>query len=197
MNKSKLFALALVSIFVFSLSIPAFADVILGVEFLEQFWNDDTCGKGSCGPASIAMCNCYVLGRTPVTQDIINVWLFLGGDPNGNDPAGTSLSQLVSASHEWPFGVAAVYQTTSTLAGVKSEIAAGNPVLVHVKAGYLSNRGYSYTGGHYIAAVGYNDDYLICNDPGTWLGEHKYYSNADMTKAMKSKHNGVLKGFHQ
>lgn len=182
------------------MTLPTFADVILPVGFLEQFWNNDTCGKGSCGPASTAMCCRYVWGYSgisgvPVTQDIINIWNYLGGNPNGNDSNGTSLSQLVSAANG-VFGIGTVYQTTSTLANIKNEIAAGNPVLVHVKAGDLTNRGYTYTGGHYIVAVGYNSDYLICNDPGTYLGYRKYYSNADMIKAMNDAGCGVLKGFY-
>jgi hypothetical protein len=182
-------------------AVPASAtDVILSVPFMKQFWNDDTCGHGSCGPASLTMCCRYVFAQsrangTPTPQDMINIWSYLGGDTDGNDPNGTSLDQLVSAAH-WYFHLNTVYRTTSTLANVKNEIAAGNPVLVHVQAGYLSNRGYSYTGGHYIAAVGYNDNYLICNDPGTYLGEHKYYSNSDMINAMNAKGCGVLKGFY-
>jgi hypothetical protein len=168
MNKRKVIVTLLVAVFVVS-AVPAYTDVILGVPFLQQFWNDGTCGHGSCGPASLSMCCRYVHGisnsnGTPTPQDMIDVWNYLGGNPNGNDMNGTSLSQLTSAAHG-VFHVDYAYQTTSTLASIKSDIAAGRPVLVHVVAGYLSNRGYSYTGGHYIVAVGYGANYLICNDP--------------------------------
>ncbi|MCE5323971.1 C39 family peptidase [bacterium] len=199
MNKLKVIVMLLVAIFVMSV-VPAYTDVVLEVPFLQQFWNDGTCGHGSCGPASLSMCCRYVHGisnsnGTPTPQDMIDVWSYLGGDTSGNDMNGTSLSQLTSAAHG-VFHVDYAYQTTSTLASVKSEIAAGRPVLVHVYAGYLSNRGYSYTGGHYIAAVGYGDNYLICNDPGTYLGEHKYYSDYDMINAMNAVGCGVIKGFY-
>ncbi len=200
MNRHLLIVFSAVLILALGASSAFATDVILSVPFMKQFWNDDTCGHGSCGPASLTMCCRYVFAQsrangTPTPQDMINIWSYLGGDTDGNDPNGTSLDQLVSAAH-WYFHLNTVYRTTSTLANVKNEIAAGNPVLVHVQAGYLSNRGYSYTGGHYIAAVGYNDNYLICDDPGTYLGEHKYYSNSDMINAMNAKGCGVLKGFY-
>lgn len=200
MSKLRLIVPMLIGILAVSLLAPVFADVILDVPFMDQFWNDGTCGHGSCGPASLTMCCRYVHGisnsnGTPTPQDMIDVWNYLGGDPSGNDMNGTSLSQLTSAAHG-VFNVQCAYQTTSTLASIKDEIAAGCPVLVHVVAGYLSNRGYSYTGGHYIAAVGYNDNYLICDDPGTYLGEHKYYSNSDMINAMNAAGCGVIKGFY-
>ncbi|MCE5323972.1 C39 family peptidase [bacterium] len=199
MNKLRVIVALLVVVFAASV-VPAYTDVILDVPFLQQFWNDGTCGHGSCGPASLTMCCRYVYSQSgtngnPTPQDMINIWSYLGGDTSGNDMNGTSLSQLTSAAHG-VFSVNYAYQTTSTLASVKSEIAAGRPVLVHVWAGYLSNRGYSYTGGHYIAAVGYGDNYLICNDPGTYLGEHKYYSDYDMINAMNAVGCGVIKGFY-
>jgi len=200
MSKFRLIVLVLVSILVVFSAMPASADVILGVPFLYQFWNSGTCGSTSCGPASLSMCCRYIYGiceanGTPTPQDMINIWSYLGGSLDGNDAGGTSLGQLTSAAHG-VFNISFAYQTTSTLAAVKSEIAAGRPVLVHVWAGYLSNRGYPYTGGHYIAAVGYNDNYLICDDPGTYLGEHKYYSNTDMINAMNAVGCGVIKGFY-
>ncbi|MCE5323973.1 C39 family peptidase [bacterium] len=199
MNKFRAIVLLLALVLMLS-AVSAYADVILGVPFLYQFWNGGACGSTSCGPASLTMCCRYIFGQcgalgTPSPQDMINIWSYLGGSLDGNDAGGTSLGQLTSAAHS-VFSIGNAYQTTSSLASVKSEIAAGKPVLVHVYAGYLSNRGYSYTGGHYIAAVGYNDNYLICNDPGTYLGEHKYYSNADMINAMNAVGCGVIKGFY-
>ncbi|MCE5323326.1 C39 family peptidase [bacterium] len=178
---------------------PPPTQVILGVSFLKQFYtyNGGDCGHASCGPASLSMCACYVLGRTPTYLDIVNVWSYLGRDTCGNESSGTSLTELRNAARGWPFGLSNVYKSTLTLQGVKNEITAGRPVLVHVQCSYLSNRGYSYTGGHYIAAVGYDTGYLICNDPGTYLGEHKYYSDSDMTGAMAYYGNEVLRGFYQ
>lgn len=170
----------------------------LNVAFLKQFFTSPSCpdgGHGSCGPASLAMCACYVLGRAPTYQDIINVWSFLGRDTCGNDMNGTSLTELRNAARGWPFGLTAVTRSTFTLQQVKNELVAGRPVLVHVIAGYLTNRGYSYTGGHYIVARGYDPNNIICNDPGTYLGENKYYSNSDMVAAMTNTDSGVLCNF--
>ncbi|MCE5323328.1 C39 family peptidase [bacterium] len=173
--------------------------VLLNVPFLEQFYslNGSSCGNGSCGPASLSMCACYVLGRSATYLDIVNVWSFLGRDTCGNDSSGTSLTELANAARGWPFGLSNVYRSTLTLQGVKDELAAGRPVVVHVQAGYLTTRKYTYTGGHYIAAIGYDEDHIICNDPGTMNGERCNYSNEDMTAAMAYKGNGVLRGFYQ
>lgn len=171
--------------------------MLLNVAFMKQFFSTTSCpdgGHGSCGPASLSMCCCYVLGRTPVPQDIINVWAYLGRDTCGNDSSGTSFSELVSAGKS-VFGLSKISTGTFTLQQLKNEIAAGRPVLVHVQAGYLSNRGYSYTGGHYIVAIGYDANNIICNDPGTYAGAQKYYSNSDMTSAMAAKSNGVIRNF--
>lgn len=171
----------------------------LSVPFVSQFYtlNGNSCGSGSCGPASLSMCSAYALGRGPSTQDIVNVWSFLGRDTCGNDMNGTSLTELASAANGWPFSLSHVYSSTLTVDGLKAEIAAGRPVLVHVTAGYLTDRPYGYSGGHYIAAIGYDPNYIICNDPGSSSGNSRYYTISDMTKAMADKGNGVLCGFYK
>ncbi len=176
------------------------ASLNLAVPFLKQFFSSPECpdgGHGSCGPASLSMCSCCILGRTPTYQDIVNVWSYLGRDTCGNDMTGTSLTELRNAARGWPFGLANVTKSTFTLQQIKDQLAAGRPVLVHVIAGYLSNRGYSYTGGHYIVARGYDPSNIICNDPGTYAGENKYYSNADMTAAMTHTDSGILCNFYR
>ncbi|MEN6357487.1 MAG: C39 family peptidase [Armatimonadota bacterium] len=184
---------------IFSLvsAVPTSVETILKVPFLEQLWDDDKRGHGSCGPASIAMCCRYVLGlNSPSIQDIVNVWRYLGGDPDGNDMNGTSLSQLVDSCHDC-FKINSVHGSEMDVDSVKGEIAEGRPVVLHVLCEHLTNRGYPYKAGHWIAAVGFNDDYVICNDPGTCRGFNKYYSNYDITRAMADRSNEVICGFYR
>lgn len=191
--------MSVVSIFSLVSAIPVSVDKILKVPFLQQLWDDDKRGHGSCGPASITMCCRYSLGcndkcGNPSIQDIVNIWRYLGGDPDGNDMNGTSLPQLVASCHDC-FKIDSAYGCEMDLASVKNEVAEGRPVVLHVLCEHLSNRGYPYKGGHWIAAVGFNDDYLICNDPGTCRGFNKYYSNSDIARAMAGRGNEVICGF--
>jgi hypothetical protein len=179
---------------------PEPVGVLLPVTFMAQFYNNDNCGHGSCGPASLSMCAAYALGRAPSSQDIMNVWSYLGGDICGNDPNGTSLTQLRNAARAWPFGLVNVsYVSITSLQTIRNELDAGRPMVVHVVCKYLSNRGYTYKGGHYVAVIGYDEDHIICNDPATHYNQPKYYSNSEMLAAIldTSGNTGGLRYFYR
>jgi len=169
--------------------------VILPVTFLGQHFSDDECpsgGSGSCGPASLSMCAAYTLGRTPTSQDIKNVWSFLGGDICGNDMTGTSLTQLRNAARGWPFSLSHVSTVSiSTLQTIRNEIDAGRPMVVHVVCSHLSNRPYDWKGGHYVAAIGYDTDNIICHDPINYSGVQIYYDNDEMLAAILDDCDGT------
>jgi hypothetical protein len=175
---------------------PPPTGVLLPVTFMPQHFSDAYCsdgGSGSCGPTSLSMCAAYVLGRAPQVNDIKKVWSFVHGHSSsydysyecGNDSNGTSLTQLRDAARGWPFNLSHVsYVTISSLQTVRNELDAGRPMVVHVVCSHLSNRGYDYRGGHYVAVIGYDDDHIICNDPATSYNQPKYYSNDEMLAAI-------------
>jgi hypothetical protein len=175
---------------------PPPTGVLLPVIFMPQHFSDAYCssgGSGSCGPTSLSMCAAYVLGRAPEVSDIKKVWSFIYGHSSsydynyecGNDSNGTSLTQLRNAARGWPFSLSNVsYVSITSLQTIRNELDAGRPVVVHVVCSHLSNRGYTYKGGHYVAAIGYDDDHIICNDPATSYGQPKYYSNDEMLAAI-------------
>ena len=180
---------------------PPPAPVILPVIYLPQHFSDAYCtsgGEGSCGPASLSMCAAYALGRTPVSNDIKAVWSYIDGYSSiynyecGNDLNGTSLTQLRNAARGWPFGLSNVsYVSISTLQTIRDEIDAGRPMVVHVVCGHLSNRPYSWAKGHYVAAIGYDTDNIICHDPLNTSGMQIYYDNDEMLAAILDDCSGT------
>lgn len=181
---------------------PPPVGVLLPVAFLPQHFSDAYCssgGSGSCGPASLSMCAAYVLGRAPEVNDIKKVWSFVHGHPStydysyecGNDMNGTSLTQLRDAARGWPFSLSHVsYVSITSLQTIKDELDAGRPVVVHVVCSHLSNRGYDWRGGHYVAVIGYDADHIICNDPVVSYDQPKYYANDEMLAAILDNCSG-------
>ncbi|MCE5323327.1 C39 family peptidase [bacterium] len=182
---------------------PPPVGTLLPVTFLGQHFSDAYCsdgGGGSCGPASLAMCAAYTLGRAPVVDDIKKVWSYIHGHPStydysyecGNDMTGTSLTQLRNAARGWPFGLGNVsYVYISTLQTIWNELDAGRPMVVHVVCSHLSNRPYDWKGGHYVAVIGYDEDHIICHDPINSYGTQIYYDNDDMLAAILDDCSGT------
>lgn len=166
----------------------------LGVPFKSQIPPGTSASK-NCGQTSSLMVYSFYDGTTPTEQGIKNIddWLFqtYGSSQaiNGYDGSYTSTTILETLARnrgsEKYGGFPLSYKDNSwTVARVKQEIDAGHPVIVAVTAGKLPNRGYNYTGGHFVVAKGYSSTHIIANDPGTRYGESKYYLNSDFTAAM-------------
>jgi len=65
-----------------------------------------------------------------------------------------------------------------SIADLKREIAAGNPVIVPCAGRLLHNPYFTLPGPlyHNLVLIGYNEKGFITNDPGTRRGEHYFYS---------------------
>lgn len=170
------------------------SSVLLPVPFLAQFQPGlVTTGNCCCGPASLSMCAAYKLGRNPTKDDIVAIMAYVGRPQDCSGTGGTPWNELLSAS-SGVFGLSNVKYAKWTIPQIKAELVAGGPLIVGVKAGCLTNRGYSYTGGHYIVAIGYDPDSIICNDPGTSYSQPKHYSNADFEAAITAVGSGIPNG---
>jgi hypothetical protein len=162
------------------------ASRILSVKFAPQVPPGDWAKTMSCGPASLNLGCAYIWGATPDQVTYIRaINKYLGKTDIDNClPGGTSTSDLERAGRAVN-GCPNTYRASGwTLARLRQELDAGRPVVVAVKAGYLPNRGYSYTGGHFVLVVGYNDSSIIAHDVGTSGGAYKYYSNSAFGSAM-------------
>ncbi|MEN6357159.1 MAG: C39 family peptidase [Armatimonadota bacterium] len=171
---------------------------LLHVEYLQQFLPGcPDKENGCCGPASLTMCACYAISRKPESNDIVSVLANLGHRLDGTG-GGTRWTELLGAGKE-VFGLDGLAKEIWGIDEIKSEIAQGRPVIIGLKSGFLTNRNYEFAGGHYVAAVGFDSDHIICLDPAARSSEPFYYSNTDMHSAMielgENVPNGVMHGF--
>ena len=169
--------------------------MLLNVKYLSQFFDPIPNEKnGCCGPTSLAMCASYALGTTPISDDIVKVVNYLEKD----FATGTNWNQLKSAG-ENVFGFKELTHDMWSIEQIRIELTAGRPMIVGVKAGCLTNRGYEFEGGHYIVAIGFEGDCIICNDPAARCEQPIHYSITALKAAMAAigPHipNGVLHGF--
>lgn len=148
----------------------------------------------SCGPASLNLACAYLWGAVPDQYTYIRrINSYLGKqDINNCLPGGTSTSDLERAGRAVNNCTRTYRASGWTLARIRQEIDAGRPVVVAVRAGSLPNRGYSYTGGHFVLVVGYDGTNMICHDPGTSSGAFKTYSNTNFASAMATYGGAVV-----
>lgn len=171
---------------------------IIDVDYLEQFLPGCPVEKnGCCGPASLTMCACYALGREPQSSDIVAVLAHLDHRLDGTG-GGTRWVELLDAG-ENVFGLRGLTKDIWGIDEIRAEITAGRPMIIGLHSCILTNRGYAFSGGHYVAAVGFDDNHIICNDPMTRLNGPIYYKVSQMQEAMnaigENIPNGVLHGF--
>jgi len=171
-------------------------ETIINVPFKAQVPPGTWSATNNCGQASSLMVFCYYKGTTPTEQGIkdIDDWLYSKyGDPinnyNGSITDTTKLEALAREYAKFPVSYKASGWDLNRL---KQEINVNHPVIVAVTAGYLSNRGYSYSEGHFLVVKGYNSTHIICNDPGTSSGENKYYVNSEFSDAMSDQGGSVV-----
>ena len=161
----------------------------------------------NCGQASSLMAFCYYWNTQPTEEDIkrIDEWLNEKyGDPiNNYNGWYTTTAKLEALSREYA-KLPCSYSTNGwNLNRLKQEIDRGHPVIVAITAGkipyrestdpeVIHYRNYKWEGGHFVVVKGYTSDCIICNDPGTSLGESKYYFNDDFEAAMNDQSGAVV-----
>jgi len=168
----------------------------LPVAFKAQVPPGEWANTNNCGQTSALMAMCYYLGSNPTEQGIkdIDDWLFQKyGDPiNNYNGSVTNTAKLEAVVKEYG-GFSNSYRDSGwSLTDLKESIDNGRPIITAITASYLSNRGYSYAGGHFIVVIGYTDTDIICNDPGTNSGEQKFYSNDEFSLALASQGGAVV-----
>jgi len=184
----------------------------LGVPFKTQYppgtsWDDTK----NCGQTSSLMVFCYYWNTTPTVEGIKNIddWLHeTYGDPiNNYNGWYTTTTKLARLAREYA-GFSDSYKASGwNLDRLKQEIDAGHPVIVAITAGKIPYRqptdpevnhyrNYEYTGGHFVVVKGYAEyrgiSCIICNDPGTVLGEGKCYYASDFKAAMDDQGGAVV-----
>jgi uncharacterized protein YvpB len=168
----------------------------LSVEFKAQVPPGTWAGTNNCGQTSTLMVMSYYNNTSPTEQGIkdIDNWLFQRyGDPiNNYNGSTTNVDKLEALSKEYGGFANSSKASGWNLNNLKAQIDNGQPVIAAVKAGYLSNRGYNFSNGHFVVVVGYTDTQIICNDPGTSSGYRKYYSNSDFSKAFSAQNGSVV-----
>jgi len=161
----------------------------------------------NCGQACSSMVFCYYWNTEPSEEDIkkIDNWLYEKyGDPinnyNGWETATTKLKTLACEYANFPKS----YKASGwNLEKLKQEIDAGHPVIVAIIAGkipyrkktdpdVIHYRNYKYEGGHFVVVKGYTSECIVCNDPGTGLGDGKQYYNNDFKAAMDARGGAVV-----
>lgn len=162
----------------------------LQVKFLAQGqaggWNHNM----NCGQTTLVMAVHYFLGGSPTAQEVLEINQTLGKNATGG--SGSSFSELVQIASS-KYGISAQASKTSDIIQViKSEIDQDRPVILAVKARYLSSRKYSYAGSHFILAVGYDDNHIIANEPGSSSGDHFAYTNKEIVAACNAEGSQVI-----
>lgn len=180
----------------FSFAQVGFANTILSVPFKAQVPPGSWAQTKNCGQACLVMVFSYYNGTIPRVDDIkqIDEWLRERyGDPiNGYNGSVTNTAKLEAAAKEYGGFTRSYKDSGWNLERLKRELDAGHPVIVAVIAGKLPNRGYEWAGGHFVVAIGYDEKYIICNDPGTSWGNRKYYLQDHFHAAMTAQGGAVV-----
>ena len=168
----------------------------LSVGFKSQVPPGEWTNTNNCGQTSALMVMCYHDGTIPTEQGIkdIDDWLFQEyNDPINNYNGSLTNTTKIEALVKEYGGFDNSYKDSNwDLNKLKLQIDAGLPVIAAVIAGYLSNRGYSYSDGHFLVVTGYTSTDIICNDPGSSSGNKKYYSNNEFSQAFFAQNGSVV-----
>ena len=171
------------------------SSVALDVPFNKQELPTSGMKNNICGYASLSMAAGYVCGFQPSMETNVKILKHLGLSTDGQElssarniiKAGKEMYELDLSSETW------------SIDQIKSELAGGHPVIAGITAGDIPRdvRGYDYSGGHYLVVVGYDQDGIVVNDPGTRNGSKKHYTNDDFSKAFKAEGSQVIVGFRR
>lgn len=165
------------------------AEKCLDVKFIPQCPPGQWTHSMNCGPTSLVMIASYFKKFSPTSEETLKINNYLKIDENGSN--GTSDTDLIDAALN-------VYNLKieslkANIDAIKKEIDYGKPVIVALTSGYLSNRTYNYAGAHFIVIIGYNDNFIIANDPGTTYGQKVKYKLDEFEQAFSDQNNLIIK----
>jgi len=159
-----------------------YGSVYLNVPFLKQQTPNTTVDghwrNGFCGYTCAVMVGSYKRGLGTSTQDLLDMLSYLG-IPDASGYLSYSYKMVDALTNMPRYNLKVATANNWTIDDIKNRVATGVPVIVGVN----NNLGMGY-GDHYLVVVGYDDNNIICNDPGTSSGDHKPYSNDVMNKSI-------------
>ena len=107
-----------------------------------------------CGPACLRSIAKY-FGVNKTEDDLIEL---CGADPDGADP-----HDIVKVAKS--LGLEAEFHNNFTAEKLKAEIDKGRPVICEIQAWGKPQNYDKLNDGHYVIAVGYDDEYIFFEDP--------------------------------
>lgn len=126
-------------------------------------------GIGNCGPASVAM----IIQRSGINVEVKDIRNLIGYKIKDGS---TSIKDLLFILNQY-------YIDTKILKSIDQYYGYGI-LLILINTKYLSNKEYSYSGGHYIIIAGKTENYFIVNDPLS--GPNKLYKISEIKSAILS-----------
>lgn len=156
---------------------------ILNVPYISQWDTNATFSKNDCIPVSSSMLISYYKGN--VSPDQISQKIGSTGLIN--------FEQIQKALASFDYHI--IGSSFKTIADLKKSIDSGVPFIAIIHYGDLPNRQDTYTGGHAVVVVGYDDTNIYVNDPDFWgdrrsEGASKAYPTTAFEKAWNSKADG-------
>lgn len=171
-------------------------EYILDVPFVMQapFANWEVHNE-SCEEAGILLPHYYYLGQV-LTKDVADRELLAMVDYQKKNYGGEydiyaeEMGRLASDF----YGYNQYKVLDGSVENLKSELLAGNPVIVPTTAAYLKTEKSDYPemGYHVVVVVGYNQRGFVTHDPGTYSGEDFTYSYDILSRSMTDYDNKVL-----
>ena len=135
---------------------------MINVPYRSQEDRDAWSFRNDCGPACAAMLKEWATGVVTPIDEISRL--------SPLNIADNGLTVLELQKLLW-FCDTSIVQIKDVKA-LKQYIDQGSPVLCLIRYGYIPGRLSSYSGGHYVIATGYDNDYIYINDPD-WYGTQR------------------------
>ncbi|MDO8513598.1 MAG: C39 family peptidase [bacterium] len=171
-------------------------NAMLQVHYLSQFWSENLKKNLNCGPAASETAAAYALDRWPTVENIKKLNELMGH--NKLHGAMTGYDELVKASCEL-YGLP-IERKHLTLEQACEYLDNGEPVVVAVKYGLLSERGDKYFKvGHFLTLVGWEPENVLVNDPDNIRAPSasRTYNREEFVKAMAGMNNNCLVGYRK
>ena len=171
--------------------------IVLDVPFQVQApgANWDALHEDACEEASLMMVYHYN-SKTPLGGDEEINKLVQWETENSYGPSIT-LKELSQVAKNYYLIAGARIETNVTVDKIKSEIAAGKPVIIPAAGKVLPNPNFSNGGPNYhmLVVKGYDSQNFITNDPGTRKGEGFVYKYNDLINSIHDwDENNILNG---
>ncbi|RMF82220.1 MAG: hypothetical protein D6737_02735 [Chloroflexi bacterium] len=145
-------------------------EVFLDVPYYSQEASTAVYSPNDCGPACVRMLIGWDRLRKgqedPADLTIDDVTRAAG---IGRSTSNTRQLRAVAQKYNLTLNYTDRAANSMSIETIKREIDAGRPVLCLINYKYLTKRQSDFDGGHFVLAVGYNDQEIILNDP-LWSG---------------------------